>query len=200
MSYNMSDRDNYILLINCWEEHFSGHCHDYNMTSKQIELFTQLKILFNSYGSIFFTYNPKPLKPMSSTTAAFIGSQVGGTAVGVASALEAKSKEEQYKKDMERYHEKNMKRYTTERDIKIVYDEIIKWINKNPKALSIYENCKKDYVLEREKQIKEEQIRREEEAKTKELERQKANRFGCIYCVSFVVLLILSIIIINIIL
>lgn len=79
---------------------------------------------YNDFTVNSLSINLKPYIPMSTEKAAFIGTKVGGTAVGVAAALNAEKKQEQYKKDMQRYNETEAKKGSSIKETEEIFNRI----------------------------------------------------------------------------
>ena len=79
-------------------------------------------------------------KPVSSTTAAYIGTRIGGLAVGIAAASEAERKREDYEKNVIDVINSQMARKSTHDRLKYCFDEIIKIIMTNEKTKKDWQN------------------------------------------------------------
>ena len=101
--------------------------------------------LYNNYAHTVLNQPLQLYTPVSSTTAAFIGTQIGGVAVGLAAAAEAERKMAAFKQNEKDVIEAKIAMGSAYDKVKYCYDEMIKIIMTN-------ENTKSDWI-KREKKI-----------------------------------------------
>ena len=90
---------NVRILNDNLDRWIESYCDDEEKKKTLKELGSGLATLYNRASSAILGSQLYPTKPMSSDSAAILGTVVGGSALGVAAYLDAEKKNEQYKKD-----------------------------------------------------------------------------------------------------
>ena len=150
-SYTMStntltDKDNYFILYKVWWETYVDNLQEFGWSMEEVYLFNDFsRALSESNEPVFI-----PSKPISATTAAAIGTSLGGTAVGVAAAMDAMNKEEKYKRDKADYYQRLENRGRATNNVRELYGKMMYKIRRNPKAYEAYKEREKKYIEEKE--------------------------------------------------
>jgi len=133
----------------------NNKCKDYEKELENSDHIVMYKELCKNYPGLYNNYAHtvlnQPLQlytPVSSTTAAFIGTQIGGVAVGLAAAAEAERKMAAFKQNEKDVIEAKIAMGSAYDKVKYCYEEMIKIIMTN-------ENTKNDW-MQREKKIDDE--------------------------------------------
>ena len=108
------------------------------------KMFSEWSKIYKEWSKDFLTANLRPLQPISPTTSAFIGSKIGGTAVGVAAAMDAQKKKENYEQAYSKYISEESNRMQHRIDIKIKYGEIVYEIESNESAKKLWGKIKEE--------------------------------------------------------
>lgn len=95
--------------------------------------------LYNNYAVEVLNMPPIYSKPVSATTAAAIGSSIGGLAVGIAAAADAERNRIAFEKNVREVEEAKLAVGTAHSKLQYCYNEMVKIIKKNPRARSDWE-------------------------------------------------------------
>lgn len=151
--YQLLNTSLYICLNNNKNTIMSFYNGETNETIKRL-FEEEWPALYQNYAMSSMTANYRPLKPMSSTNAAIIGSAVGGTAVGMAAAIDAEKKQAQYEQNYSRYISNHVSKVRINSDIAWCYRRIEGEISKNENAKFFWENKKREVISKHQREYR----------------------------------------------
>ena len=106
---------------------------------KYRELSKQYPSLYYNYASSVLNMPMQYSKPVSATTAAFVGTRIGGVAVGIAAANEAEKKRAAYEQNVKDVIASKLAVGSAHDKLLYCYDEMIKIIKTNDKTRKDWE-------------------------------------------------------------
>lgn len=118
------------------------------------ELYDRFPGLFNNYASQVLNTPLQLTKPVNPYTAAFIGTQIGGAAVGVVAAQNAIEKQMAYEKNVRDVIESSIRTGNALDKVKYCYESIESIIRKNPDVRDNWANEKEKIDNEIKKQYR----------------------------------------------
>ena len=118
------------------------------------ELYNKLPSLYNQYGIEVLNTPLQLTKPVTPYTAAFLGTQIGGVAVGIVAAQSAIEKQKAYEKNVIDVIESSLRTGNALDKVTYCYDSIESIIGKKDDTRHNWENEKRDIDLEFRKKYK----------------------------------------------